>query len=114
MTENQEYIQMIKQSLSKWGEERILVIKEENGDTDQTMLNLERVDIGAEFDPIDDYGSDQSLQLVGRGQTLFENHQAALPYQSYDIPIENIYDVSVNQKRITIQTDRGMYTITPV
>lgn len=106
-------INAIQQSLSSWGGQRILITKEENGDLDQTILNLERVEMD-ENHFIDDYTPDHSIQLVGNGQTVFEHGNMPLPYQSYDIPIENIYKVSADQGRILIRTDRGTYTITTI
>lgn len=113
MAGNPKDIESVQQTLSKWGGQRIIITKEENGDVDQTMLDLEQVEL-EETSPLDDYRADHSIQLIGKGQTVFEDHQEPLPYQTFDIPVENITNISVDQGRIIIRSDRGIYTIKPV
>ncbi|WP_027726218.1 hypothetical protein [Tuberibacillus calidus] len=114
MEENQEkVIEELKKVLQQWIGRRILVTKEENGDLDQTVIDLERFNEEV-YNHTDEYLPKTAVQLIGSGQTLTNDSQAALPYASFDIPIEEALELHCDAEGVFFRTARAVYTLTPI
>ena len=113
MSKSQDHLQVIMSYLREWEGHKILITKEEEGDIDQTVIELQRLDLENYQNAFDDYLPQASLQLAGTGQTIGEV-DAPLPYGQFDIPIDQIKEVQCNAEEIFIRTERGTYMISPV
>jgi hypothetical protein len=100
--------------LAQWVGRKVLVTKEENGDVDQTLIDLERLDQEVYDNNHDDYLSNATLQLVGNGQTVNQGEKAPLPYAAFDIPVDEAEELHCDVEAVFLRTARAVYTFTPV
>ncbi|GGE37384.1 hypothetical protein GCM10011391_15340 [Pullulanibacillus camelliae] len=110
----QDQVQIVMSYLKAWQGSQILITKEEEGDIDQTVINLQRLDMENYEHAFDDYLPQAALQLAGVGQTINEANSEPLPYGQFDIPLDQIHEIQCNPEEIFIKTDRGTYMISPV
>ena len=113
MTER-EILDDLKDLLNQWVGRKILITKEENGDIDQTLIDLERLDQEAYDHKNDDYLPQTAIQLVGNGKTIGNGENAALPYGLFDIPFDDAEEIHVDVEGVFLRTSRAIYTFTPV
>jgi hypothetical protein len=104
----------ITSTLRSWGKVQVLISKIDNGDIDQTVIQLNELSIEQREPDTDDYSSEATLELQGEGFQVLQDSVAALPYQSYDIPFEEIMDYHFDGDRLYLSTNRATYTITPL
>jgi hypothetical protein len=104
-------ISKIKSTLESWGDVQVLISKVEMGDVDRTIINLSDLSFETNSPDTDDYLSNQTLQLIGKGYQVTDNNDIAIPYGAYDIPIENVVDFQNDGDRIHLVTNRASYTI---
>lgn len=107
-------IRDLEDILNQWIGHRILITKEENGDLDQTVIDLERYDREDYENGRDDYLPKAAFQLIGQGQTVGDNRYPALPYSSFDIPLDDISEIHSDPEGVFFRTDRAVYTLTPI
>ncbi|MGV3487584.1 MAG: hypothetical protein ACO1OC_03245 [Tuberibacillus sp.] len=112
--EHEQIIQELRDVLQQWIGRKVLVTKEENGDIDQTLIDLERFDQEVYENDLDDYMPKASFQLVGSGQTINQGAKAALPYSSFDIPLDMAEEIHCDAEGVFLRTGRALYTFTPV
>ncbi|GGH75434.1 hypothetical protein JOD43_000524 [Pullulanibacillus pueri] len=113
MVEHQDQLQVILSYLKAWEGSQILITKEEEGDIDQTVIDLHRLDFENYDNAFDDYLPQAALQLAGPGQTLGET-DSPLPYAQFDIPVDHLSEVQCSSEEIFIKTDRGTYMLSPI
>ncbi|GAB7386904.1 hypothetical protein BSNK01_07400 [Bacillaceae bacterium] len=104
-------IAQLKALLDEWRGSPIAITKEEDGDVDQTIMTLDKTTFVERAPTIDGYVSPLSLRLDGEGRTILETSAADLPYASYDIPVEEVYDLHFDGGQIHLTTSRGAYRI---
>ncbi|WP_047151061.1 hypothetical protein [Aneurinibacillus tyrosinisolvens] len=105
-------VSQLKDALDAWCGQTLLITKEEDGDTDSTILQLDEVVVKEREETVDDYIPSRSLLLKGNGSVRSETAVAApLPYESYEIPIEEIYESELGAADVQIVTDRARYRI---
>jgi hypothetical protein len=105
-------INQLKSTLQSWGNVQLLISKVEMGDVDQTVINLSELGFERYERHTDDYLSSATLQLVGKGYQVMEDTDIPMPYQTYDIPVEDVLDFQNDGDRIHLVTNRASYTIT--
>lgn len=104
----------LRSVLEQWVGRKILITKEENGDIDQTLIDLERLDEEVYDNHHDDYLPGTAVQMVGNGQTVSDGANAALPYSSFDIPVDEAEELHCDVEGVFLRTARAVYTFTPV
>jgi hypothetical protein len=102
----------LKSTLESWGNVQVLISKVEMGDVDRTVINLNDLSLESTSRDTDDYLSDQTLQIVGKGYQVMEDTKVSIPYETYDIPVEAVIDYQNDGDRIHLVTNRASYTIT--
>ncbi|HEX6922401.1 MAG TPA: hypothetical protein VF149_01150 [Bacillales bacterium] len=112
--ENQQDLNALIDSLKMWDGRQVLISKEENGDRDQTILQLEDISLANNGDTIDNYVSPASLQLKGPGRAVMSDTEVPMPSGTYDIPIDGLHDAHFDGMRLFMSTDRGAYTISRI
>lgn len=100
--------------LKKWDGHDLLISKLENEDHDQTVLRLEEVEMKECGETIDGYVPDVALLLKGQGRVILENIEEPMPSNSYEIPLDSLYDIHYDEIRLYLATKRGSYTISPI
>ncbi|HEX7066523.1 MAG TPA: hypothetical protein VF199_15740 [Bacillales bacterium] len=114
MQNPQQDINELISFLKTWDGKQILISKEENGDRDQTVINLENISMASRGETIDGYVSPISLQLQGQGRAVMSDTEVPMPSTTYDIPITDLHDAHFDGMRFYMSTDRGTYTISPM
>lgn len=109
--QQQQEINELLSFLKTWDGKQILISKEENGDRDQTIINLENITMANQGETIDGYVSPISLQLQGEGRAVMSDTEVPMPSTTYDIPISALQDAHFDGMRFYMSTDRGNYTI---
>lgn len=108
-----EIMNKLETELSKWKQNEISVHKQQNRDTDLTMLQLGDVTLHKRPKTIDGYVSPFVLQLHGSGRNITsETTSAPLPYETYEITLEENFKANFQENKITIESDDVHYTIT--
>ncbi|MBB3114747.1 hypothetical protein FHS18_006905 [Paenibacillus phyllosphaerae] len=103
-------------TLSDWLEEQtsrsLLIQKEEQGDLDQVMIHLNKIDYRpGTTNGNDDYTNSSALLLHGEGVVLTDAEQPPLPGNVFEIPLEGLTKVEAEGTRALLQTERGTYHI---
>ena len=93
--------------------ETLLIRKEEDGDTDQVMLKLQKVAYGTGGPDSDDYVNDDRIILHGDGTISVDGGTGAagIPRESYEITLAGNIRGSVQNNELHIQTDRATYRV---
>jgi hypothetical protein len=104
----------VLQSLEGWQGSKLLVQKVENGDLDETTVQLSNADFSQNKPTMDGYIAPYVISLQGDGEVVTDSMTADLPLSSYEIAMSEVYDVNVQNNIIYLRTDRGDYTITKV
>ncbi|WP_053220305.1 hypothetical protein [Virgibacillus senegalensis] len=105
-------IEEFNELLQQWNGKKIKVTKQEIGDYDETILQLNAVSYDTDTRRLDDYQAMHKLQLNGNGKMLTDTENAQpLPDQVYEIPIEDSSLYQYDDSRFSLTTDRGTYTI---
>jgi hypothetical protein len=104
----------VLQNLEGWQGSNLLVKKVENGDLDQTTMQLQHTDFMQNQPTMDGYISPYVIRLKGDGEVQMDSVTADLPMSSYEIAMSQVYDVQVHDNMIHLRTDRGDYTITKI
>jgi hypothetical protein len=102
----------VLQNLDGWQGSKLLVRKVENGDYDETSMQLSATDFMQNQPTMDGYISPYVIRLQGDGEVVMDSMTADLPMSSYEIAMSEVYDVDVQNNMIRLRTDRGDYTIT--
>lgn len=101
----------LKHLLQQWQGHEIRIVKEEDGDKDYTILQLDRVEYDQRPKTMDDYVSARFLRLCGSGTVVLENSHAPLPDDRYEIPLDHVIDGNFDGTQLYLTTDRGSYTL---
>jgi hypothetical protein len=101
----------VLQNLDGWSGSKLLVRKVENGDIDETSMQLEQSDFMQNQPTMDGYISPYVIRLKGEGEVVMDEMTADLPFSSYEIAMNEVIDVQVKNDMIYLRTDRGDYTI---
>ncbi|MFC0189863.1 hypothetical protein ACFFJY_16265 [Fictibacillus aquaticus] len=100
----------MKDYLNSWAGQQISIRKEEAGDLDQITISLEEATF-EQRDAEDEYLGDHILFLHGRAYSTGEGSQVELPSVMYEVPLDGINDVRLDNSIITFQTNRAQYAI---
>lgn len=97
-------------------DETLLIRKEEDGDTDQVEIMLEKVAYIPGDPRRDDYIEEDRLVLQGEGRILTEGAEGiaaeSLPRQQYEIPLQAGFRRIIADQELMLHTDRASYHIT--
>ncbi|MFZ3579409.1 hypothetical protein [Virgibacillus sp. DJP39] len=105
-------VEEFNELLKKWAGKNIKVLKQEIGDNDEALIELESISYSNDTQTIDDYKATHALQLNGLGKIENEGHEfVPLPSLTYEIPLEDSTHYQFDGSRFTLKTDRGTYTI---
>ncbi|OZM58061.1 hypothetical protein CIB95_00335 [Lottiidibacillus patelloidae] len=104
----------VLQNLEGWQGSKLLVRKVENGDFDETSVQLSATDFMQNQPTMDGYISPYVIRLQGDGEVIMDSMTADLPMSSYEIAMGEVYNVDIDNNMIHLRTDRGDYTITKV
>lgn len=105
-------IEDVNQFLKQWEGKYIKISKYEKKDHDETLLKLDNVSYAKKTRRIDDYESKYTLQLNGAGKVRISRTDfQPLPNSLYEIPLEDNTQYKYDGARVTLNTDRGVYTI---
>ncbi|MFT9846544.1 hypothetical protein [Aneurinibacillus sp. REN35] len=108
-----EQARQIKQLLSRWQGKTLQITKEEDGDTDIITLLLHQVHVEDRPHTGDEYLPSCTVKLEGSGTIQNEDgEQIPIPYESYDIPLEEPINSHPDTEAVHIQTERASYHIT--
>jgi hypothetical protein len=94
----------------------VVIRKEEQGDVDQVLLQLQQVSYIPGADPDHDgYAAEDRLVLQGDGRIATEANGGAadLPRNSYEIPLQTGFRGNVVNNELILNTERAFYRITP-
>lgn len=106
-------IQKAKETINHWVGQDVLLIKEEDGDVDETIISLNDVTFVERKPTIDGYVLPRALQLHGSGYVVLEDRNAPLPNDAYDIPLSEDLHIHTDEGALLIETSRASYTIAP-
>lgn len=105
-------IEEFNELFNKWTGKDVKVLKQEIGDNDETLMNLEKVSYLEHTGRLDDYEAKYTLQLNGMGKIENDKNEfEPLPSPSYEIPLDDTTQYQFNGSRFTVKNDRGLYTI---
>ncbi|MBN6189366.1 hypothetical protein JQN58_21160 [Aneurinibacillus sp. BA2021] len=108
-----EQARQIKQLLDRWQGKTLQITKEEDGDTDIVRLHLTQVHVEDRPETGDDYLPLCTVKLEGAGTIQNEaGEHIPIPYESYDIPIDEPVDSRPDTEAVHIRTERASYHIT--
>ncbi|WP_134700194.1 hypothetical protein [Ammoniphilus sp. YIM 78166] len=108
-----QIVDLVTNWINQQEKKSILISKEEDGDLDQVLLDIEEVSIGTLEQPDPDgYVSPQSLLFRGEG-TIVNNTKDPLPQDVYEIPLYGTWITQNKGTSFQIRTERGLYTIQP-
>ncbi|WP_139488722.1 hypothetical protein [Brevibacillus dissolubilis] len=106
-------IEQLQQTLTQWEGSQVLIEKDEVNDRDRVTINLQQSIIHDRARSIDDYVSSLSIQLQGTGTITTDNASTApLPYDRYEIAVNQVKSTTIGANEIHLETDRGHYTLT--
>lgn len=105
-------VSKLKSTLESWGNVQVLISKVEMGDVDRTVININDLSFQSYGNHTDDYLSEETLQLVGKGYQVMDDTDIPIPYETYDIPVEGVIDFQNDGDRIHLVTNRASYTLT--
>ncbi|WP_199623597.1 hypothetical protein [Paenibacillus alkalitolerans] len=96
--------------------ESVIIRKEEEGDVDQVMLELEKISYRAGQPEADDYVDDDRIILHGKGKIAADEEGGAsgLPRNSYEIALEGDCSGTLQNNELLIRTERAVYRVAPV
>jgi hypothetical protein len=100
------------QNLDGWNGSNLLVQKVENGDLDETAIQLQNTEFLQNKPTMDGYISPVVIRLRGDGEVYTNHVTSDLPMSSYEIAMSEVHDVQMRDNTIYLKTDRGDYTIT--
>lgn len=104
-------IQETRDMINQWAGQDVLLIKEEDGDVDKTVISLKDVTFSQRGATIDDYVSPDTLQLHGEGYVLLEDQNVPLPNDSFDIALSDDMAIRSENGTLEIRTDRAAFTV---
>lgn len=105
-------IEEFNEKLNKWTGKNIKITKQEIGDYDEALIELETISYSKDTRRIDDYEAMHTLQLNGMGRVENEdNNLIPLPSSSYEIPLEDTTHYQFDGSHFALNTERGTYTI---
>lgn len=102
----------LERILDQWVGHRILITKEEKDDIDQTVIDLKAYQHKVYEHSGDGYLPKAVYQLVGDGRTV--DGGAPLPYDAFDIPVDDARELLCDPEGVFLRTDRALYTLTPL
>lgn len=107
-------IEELDRLLKSWRGRTIRIQKEEQGDLDQVELDLDQVRY-TRNESIDDYVGHYVLELHGAGTVEPEvgATPAALPGQTFEIPLTNDDRYILHDGHLELRTPRGSYRLWP-
>ncbi|MFC7372893.1 hypothetical protein ACFQPF_14645 [Fictibacillus iocasae] len=100
----------MKDHLNSWAGQQISIRKEEAGDLDQITISLEEATF-EQREAQDDYLGDHVLFLHGKAYSTGEGNLVELPSVLYEVSLDGVNDVSINDHIITFETSRAQYAI---
>lgn len=111
MKESPLSIEEFNDQLQQWSGQKIRIVKEELDDLDETLLELEDVSY-AKGSSVDDYIPRYALLLKGTGVvgTTMNNYEE-LPFEAFEIPLEEDTIYEFDGRRFFISSSRGVYMI---
>ncbi|BFH63423.1 hypothetical protein [Paenibacillus azoreducens] len=89
----------------------ILIRKEEQGDLDETRVQLEAVEYSEHVPARDEYAEGSSLILHGPGHVINEKGDIPLPRNTFQIYVDGLHETETDESRINLTTDRAKYLI---
>lgn len=105
-------IEEFDELLNKWVGKDIKITKHELDDNDEALMDLESISYSKDTRRIDDYEAMHTLQIIGIGKVENENNEfIPLPSSTYEIPLEDTTKYQFDGNRLTLNTERGKYTI---
>lgn len=108
----EQSIQQLMDWLNKHLNHTIVIDKHEIRDLDKVLFNLEGVEFRSSEDVVDEYLG-TALILRGNGSTLnADGELVALPQSTYDLVVDGLRIVNIEDNKIEINTDRAKYSIT--
>ncbi len=111
MEESPLTIEEFNDQLQQWSGHKVRIVKEEMDDLDETLLALDDVSY-AKGSSVDDYIPKYALLLKGNGVvgTTMNNYEE-LPFESFEIPLDEDTKYEYDGKRFFINNSRGVYMI---
>ncbi len=108
-----QIVDLVTNWINQQENKSILISKEEDGDLDQVLLDIEEVSLETlERPDPDGYVSPQSLLFRGEG-TVVSDTEVRLPQDVYEIPLYGTWITQNKGTSFQIRTERGLYTIQP-
>ncbi|HZG58144.1 hypothetical protein [Paenibacillus sp.] len=93
----------------------LVIRKEEQGDIDQVRMTVRKVSFLSGSPDRDDYVEEDRLVLFGEGRIATEGDggAAALPRDSYEIPLQPGFRCQIDGAELRVATDRAAYHVVP-
>ncbi|WP_102347537.1 hypothetical protein [Bacillus sp. Marseille-P3661] len=102
----------LQETLNQWAGKLIHISKHENRDIDETSMTLSSAKFHERPPTIDNYVAPYVLQLHGKGKIETDHHQyEQIPNETYEIPLSNQHEMTINNEQIIIKTEDRSYTI---
>ncbi|TLS38158.1 hypothetical protein [Pseudalkalibacillus caeni] len=111
MSDNKFSQQELEHLLNEWKGDNVIIQKEEMDDKDKTIMKLEDFSFQERDQTIDDYTSEMLLQLKGEGKVISDQSAEPLPFSRFEIPLEEVSQMHLDETSIQLKTERGSYTI---
>ncbi|MDR7071112.1 hypothetical protein [Fictibacillus barbaricus] len=100
----------LKDIINGWSGRQIAIRKEETGDIDEIRISLNEATF-EQRDAEDDYLGDNILFLHGTAYAREEGSEIELPAVLYEIPIDGITDIRLDEDIVSFETSRAQYVI---
>ncbi|MEK0315843.1 hypothetical protein [Cohnella sp. 56] len=93
-------------------DKELLVSKQEDDDLDEVRIRLGSVEHrAAKENALDDYTDSAALLLRGMGTVVTEGREAALPMDTFEIPLEGLSLTETADDAALLVTERARYKI---
>jgi hypothetical protein len=100
----------LKDIINGWTGRQIAIRKEETGDIDEIRISLKEATF-EQRNADDDYLGDNILFLIGTAYANEEGSEIELPTIQYEIPIDGINDIRLDEDIVSFETSRAQYVV---